>query len=239
MQRSSANCLLTATPFAPFSIVMNIKAVILAGGRAQRMGGGDKSLLTLGNQTILERVVDRLAKQTPRGRRAIALSANGPAARFAALGLPVLADTVFGSDGQRLGPLAGILAGLEWGAANGADAIMTVAADTPFFPRALVNALLRESAPIVLASAPDETGKVWDHPTFGLWSTALADDLRDALTNRGLRKILRWADAHGAKRVVFPRLRHGETQLDSFFNVNTPEDLALARRMLEVHKDAL
>src|SRR3989440_307371 len=100
--------------------------LVLAGGLARRMGGGDKALIRIGNETILERALARLKPQTS----GIVLNANGDPARFAAFGLPVVADTV----PDFAGPLAGILAGLDWAAANqpGSDYIVSVPGDCPF-----------------------------------------------------------------------------------------------------------
>lgn len=194
--------------------------VILAGGQATRMGGGDKGLLRLGGQTLLTRVVDRLAPQVAE----VALNANGDPARFAAYDFPVLPDSIDGF----VGPLAGVLAGLDWAAKQGAETIVTAAADTPFFPADLVPQLLLASEgmahPLVLAATPDpERGKA-RHPTFGLWPVALRDDLRAALTD-GLRKVVMWTDQHDGRIAMFPLE-------DAFFNVNTPADLARAEGML-------
>ncbi|WP_102109045.1 molybdenum cofactor guanylyltransferase MobA [Oceaniglobus roseus] len=190
--------------------------VILAGGLARRMGGGDKGLLPLGHGTILSHVIARLAPQTA----ALALNANGDPARFAATGLPVLPDPVEGF----VGPLGGVLAGLDWAAGQGATHIVTAAADTPFFPCDLVPRLLlaaeTEGTPIALAATSE--GR---HPTFGLWPVALRDDLRAALEG-GLRKVVQWTDRHGAATAQFADA--GEP----FFNVNTPGDLARAEEML-------
>ncbi|NNE51964.1 MAG: molybdenum cofactor guanylyltransferase MobA [Sulfitobacter sp.] len=194
--------------------------VILAGGLAARMGGGDKGLLRLGDRTLLSRVIDRLEPQV----EALALNANGDPARFNDLGLPVLPDTIEGY----AGPLAGVLAGLDWAAEQGAETIVTAAADTPFFPRDLVPQLLLASEgmdiPLVLAATPDPKRGIARHPTFGLWPVALRDDLRGALQG-GLRKVVLWTDQHGGREANFP---HEE----AFFNVNTPEDLTRAEAML-------
>lgn len=203
--------------------------VILAGGLATRMGGGDKGLLSLGGQSLLSRVIDRLAPQVA----GLALNANGDPARFDGFGLPVLPDTVEGF----AGPLAGVLAGLDWAAEQGADSIVTAAADTPFFPRDLVARLVvaaeGQAHPLVLATTPRDGvalksgGKVNRHPTFGLWPVALRDDLRAAL-NGGLRKVVLWTDRHGGREALFDA-----EPFDPFFNVNTPEDLARAETLLE------
>ncbi len=196
--------------------------VILAGGQARRMGGGDKGLLELAGQTLLSRVIDRARPQVA----ALALNANGDAARFASLGLPVLADSVAGHPG----PLAGVLAGLDWAAAEGAKSIVTMAADTPFFPCDLVPRLLLCSEgmdmPLVLAATPDAARGQVRHPTFGLWPVALREDLRAALAD-GVRKVVVWTERHNAREAVFPA-----DGFDPFFNVNTPADLDRAEAML-------
>ncbi|ETX15975.1 molybdopterin-guanine dinucleotide biosynthesis protein A [Roseivivax halodurans JCM 10272] len=194
--------------------------VILAGGRATRMGGGDKGLLTIGGETLLSRVVDRISPQVA----GLALNANGDPARFAGLGLPVLPDSV----AEWPGPLAGVLAGLDWAAEESADTIVTVAADTPFFPCDLVPQLLLAAegmeAPLALAATPDPTRGRVRHPTFGLWPVALREDLRAAL-DEGVRKVVLWTDRHGGREALF------DEPGDPFFNVNTPEDLATAEAM--------
>ncbi len=205
--------------------------VILAGGLATRMGGGDKGLLSLGGQSLMARVIDRLSPQV----RQIALNANGDGARFDDFGLPVIPDSIEGF----AGPLAGVLAGLDWAAEQGAEAIVTVAADTPFFPHDLVARLVAASDgqahPLVLATTPksgDEVlksggkGRVNRHPTFGLWPVTLRDDLRAALTG-GLRKVVLWTDQHGGREALFEA-----EPFDPFFNVNTPDDLARAEGLL-------
>ncbi|SHH66197.1 molybdenum cofactor guanylyltransferase MobA [Marivita hallyeonensis] len=203
--------------------------VILAGGLATRMGGGDKALRTVGGKTLLQRVIDRLAPQVA----GMALNANGDPARFEAFGLPVLPDSISGFPG----PLAGVLAGLDWAAEQGADRIVTVAGDTPFFPDTLV-ARLEDTArgmahPLVLAATPrgEEKTKSMSksglirHPTFGLWPVALREDLRTALQD-GIKKVVIWTEKHGGREAVFPT--EGG---DPFFNVNTPEDLETAEAL--------
>ncbi|WP_294606213.1 molybdenum cofactor guanylyltransferase MobA [Roseovarius sp.] len=203
--------------------------VILAGGQATRMGGGDKGLLPLGSATILDHVVARLDPQVAQ----LALNANGDPERFAGFDLPVLADSIEGF----AGPLVGVLAGLDWAAGQGAETIVTVAADTPFFPSDLVARLLLAAEgmtqPLVLAATPrgaQETKSMTGsglirHPTFGLWPVALRHDLRAALTE-GLRKVVIWTDKHNGREALF------EDAGDPFFNVNTPEDLEQARDRL-------
>jgi len=204
--------------------------VILAGGQATRMGGGDKGLLPLGDRPLLAHVIDRLSPQVG----ALALNANGAQDRFAALGLPVVPDSIAGFPG----PLAGVLAGLDWAAQQGAETIVTVAADTPFFPRDLVVTLVDAAKgmthPLVLAATPRgmektksmSTSGLIRHPTFGLWPVALRDDLRAALQD-GISKVVIWTDRHHGREAVF-----STDAGDPFFNVNTPEDLEAARAML-------
>lgn len=192
--------------------------VILAGGQATRMGGGDKGLREVAGRPLLAHVIDRLAPQVD----AIVLNANGDPARFAAYGLPVVADSL----PDWPGPLAGVLAGMDWAAAQGATAVVSVAADTPFFPRDLVGRLHAAAGRSGLAlAATREDGKLWRHPTFGLWPVALRDDLRAALQN-GLRKVVQWTDAHQAGSAEF-----GTVPFDPFFNINTPEDIAMAENL--------
>jgi molybdopterin-guanine dinucleotide biosynthesis protein A len=197
--------------------------IILAGGLATRMGGGDKGRLPLGKSTLLSHVIDRLAPQVD----GMALNANGDPARFADTGLPVLPDSI---DGYA-GPLAGVLAGLDWAAEQGATHVVSAAADTPFFPRDLVDRLLiaaqRDGTDIALAATLDPQRGAMRQPTFGLWPVALRDDLRAALSD-GLRKVVLWTDKHGAATASFLPTPH-----DPFFNVNTPEDLAHAQSLLE------
>ncbi len=200
---------------------MSVPGVILAGGLARRMGGGDKGRLMLGGVSLISRVIDRMRPQVT----GLALNANGDPARFADLGLPVIADGV----ADFPGPLAGVLAGLDWAATIGARHVVTAAADTPFLPDDLTARLIAaaevEGTEIALA-ATREGGKDIRHPTFGLWPVALRDDLREALAG-GLRKVVLWTDRHGAATALFS----SET-FDPFFNVNTPEDLAAAEMML-------
>ena len=193
-----------------------ILGVILAGGAARRMGGGDKGLLPLGDGCLLDWVIARFAPQVER----LAINANGDAARFERFDLPVLPD----GQTELLGPLAGILAGLDWAKAEGADGIVTAAADTPFFPRTLARDLLRAAGPHGLALAgTDAEDEILRHPTFGLWPVSLGDDLRDAL-ERGTRKIVVWTDRHEPGLAVWPE------RDQPFFNVNTPQDLQTAQR---------
>jgi molybdopterin-guanine dinucleotide biosynthesis protein A len=195
-----------------------IAGVILAGGLSRRMGGGDKCLLPLGGRPILAHVIARIAPQVD----VLALNANGAAARFAEFGLPVLPDSVEGF----AGPLAGVLAGMDWAAGQGADTIVTAAADTPFFPDTLVADLIAaaqaQDAPLAMAMTASPAGGLDRHPTFGLWPVVLREDLRAALA-AGQRKIVAFTEPHGCARAIY-----ANREPDPFFNVNTPEDLALA-----------
>ena len=199
-----------------------IPGIILAGGQARRMGGGDKGLLKLRGESLLERVIARLGPQVSE----IAINANGDSARFSSFGFPVIPDSI--SDFP--GPLAGVLAGMDWAAEKGAASIVTVAADTPFFPvdlaKQLDKAAQSKGKPIALAATPHPERGMMRQPTFGLWPVDLRDDLRRSL-NDGVRKIVAWTDSHGTALAEF------ETNpFDPFFNVNTPADLDLAKKLL-------
>ena len=197
-----------------------IPAMILAGGQSRRMGGGDKSLLTLAGQPILSHVIERLKPQAG----PIALNANGDPDRFQAFGFEIVPDSIDGF----VGPLAGVVAAMEWAAKQRASAVITVAADTPFFPETLVQDLQRtqESKDAIVLAATRENDRTVRHPTFGLWPTALADDLRAALLN-GTRKVVAWTDQHDCRAHVFD----GN---DPFFNINTPDDLGAAATRLDI-----
>ena len=192
--------------------------VILAGGRSQRMGVPHKCLLELGGKTLLTRVRERFEGQVG----GLALNVNGDIRPFARMDLPILSDSIPGYPG----PLAGVLAGLDWAHAIGATHVVSVAADTPFLPLDLVARLERArtktATPIALA-ATHEGGICTRHPTFGLWSVDLRADLRASL-NEGVRKVVLWTDKHGASSAAFDD--------HAFFNINTPEDLSKAQQLL-------
>jgi molybdenum cofactor guanylyltransferase len=202
-----------------------VAGIILAGGQSRRMGGGDKSLLALGGGSVLNHVVARFAPQVG----PLALSANGDPARFAEVGLPVLADTVTGF----AGPLAGLLTGLEWAATNTAcKALVTAAGDTPFLPKDLVERLMAavEERPGAIAVARSGGKR---HPTFALWPTELRDALRSFLVDANNRRVSAFIDRHDFVEVDFPMLAAGGHEIDPFFNINTPDDLADAERLLQ------
>ncbi len=198
--------------------------LLLAGGQARRMGGGDKCLLQLAGKTLLEHVIERLEPQT----NALVLNANGDPARFAAFGRPVVADPVEGF----AGPLAGVLAGFLWARENMPQArwVVTAATDTPFFPQDLVSRLMEATEGRYPAIALAASGGR-QHPVFGLWPTALADDLHDAVM-AGTRKVLDWTDRHTSVTAEFSDVRLGGGAIDPFFNANRPDDLARAEALL-------
>jgi molybdenum cofactor guanylyltransferase len=193
--------------------------VLLAGGLARRMGGGDKPMRQIGGRTILARVIARLMPQCD----GLILNANGDPARFAAFGLPVIADTVENFPG----PLAGILAALDWAAINRPDVawILSAAGDCPFLPRDLVARLHRaraaEDAELAVAASDGQS-----HPVIGLWSTGLREQLRHALVVEGVRGVGRWTERYRLATVEWPV----ET-LDPFFNANTVDDIAVAEQL--------
>jgi len=197
----------------------DVVGVLLAGGQSRRMGGGDKNLKMLGGRPILDRVVDRLRPQVGR----LILNANGDPGRFAATALPVVPDSVEGF----VGPLAGVLAGLDWAGDNQPSAVwvVTAATDAPFLPRDLVRRFIvatEAGAELVCAASNGRT-----HPVIGLWPVRLRDELRRALTEEGLRKVDVWTARYRLAVVDF-----AADPVDPFFNVNTPEDLAAAERLV-------
>jgi molybdopterin-guanine dinucleotide biosynthesis protein A len=192
---------------------------VLAGGLARRMGGGDKARITIGGRTILQRVLDCLKPQCGR----VIINANGDPARFADTALSVVADSV----PDFAGPLAGILAGLDWAAANMPDTVWlaSVPGDCPFLPKNLVARLheARASADVPLACARSSE---WRHPVIGLWPVHLRDELRHAVIGEGLHKIELWTARYGVAIADWP-----DTPVDPFFNVNTPADAARAQAL--------
>ncbi|MCF6273541.1 MAG: molybdenum cofactor guanylyltransferase MobA [Rhodobacteraceae bacterium] len=195
---------------------MKVAGVILAGGQARRMGGGDKGLLPLHGRPVLSRIVARLAPQV----ETMVLNANGDAIRFSEFGLPVVADSIAG----HAGPLAGVLAGMDWAAANGYEALVSVASDSPFFPLDLVKRLLearqKQGTPLAMAHSPKPGGGFFRQPTFTLYRVSDREALRKSLEN-GLRKVILWTGPMGCATCIFE-------EPDAFFNINTPQDLAIA-----------
>ena len=204
----------------PEDLGKGVVGVVLAGGLARRMGGGDKGMLELGGRPILDHVVGRLRPQV----RLIVLNANGDPGRFERWGLPVAADVL----PDNPGPLAGVLTGMDWTVANlpGLEWIVTVPTDAPFLPRDLVARLLaaveKEGAAMACATSGGQR-----HPVIGLWPVALRTDLRQAMIFEGVRKVDAWTGRHTVADVDF-----ASEPVDPFFNANRPEDLDEAQRAL-------
>ena len=202
-----------------------LAGVVLAGGLSRRMGGGDKSLKQLGGRPMLARVIERLAPQVG----AVVLNANGDPARFKPFGLPVAPDPIAGF----AGPLAGVLAGMEWASGFGAafTHVVSVASDTPFFPADLVDRFVAaaDGRPerIVLASSDGNR-----HPVFGLWPMALRQDLAHWMAGTDTYKVLVWTGRHDCVLCPFDMIPFQGRAIDPFFNANTPEDLAEAEGLL-------
>ncbi|HUI35317.1 MAG TPA: molybdenum cofactor guanylyltransferase MobA [Stellaceae bacterium] len=199
---------------------MNIAGVLLAGGLARRMGGGDKPLRTIAGRTILDLVIERMRPQVA----ALSLNANGDPARFAAYGLPVVADSVAGNPG----PLAGVLAGLDWAAEYRPDCplVVSVPTDAPFLPTDLVarlnSQMAAEGGDLACAASGGQA-----HPVVGLWPVRLRHDLRRALAEEGIRKVDVWTARYRLATVAF-----STEPIDAFFNANRPEDLDVAAGLL-------
>ena len=192
---------------------MNVAGVLLAGGLARRMGGGDKGLALLGGRPLMDRIIERIRPQVSE----LIINANGDGARFAEYGLPVVADVI----GDFAGPLAGVLTGLEWAAENapGRPWVASFATDAPFVPPDLVErmsaAVEKEGGDMACASSAGRA-----HPVFGLWPVGLRGDLRAALVVEGVRKIDVWTARYKLATVAFEA-----ENVDPFFNANTPGEL--------------
>ena len=197
-----------------------VPAVILAGGKSSRMHGKNKALMKLGNKRLIEHVLSKLNTSTNN----IALNINSDYRIFEAYNLPLLTDTI----GGFLGPLAGVLSAMKWAEEIGHSKVLTVAADTPFFPENLFSnfADYIEQYDIVMACTEDDEGNVERHPTFCMWSIELRENLELSLRD-GLRKIVSWTDKFNVKNMKFKIER-----FDPFFNINTEEDLQLAEKLL-------
>ena len=200
---------------------MKVVGLQLAGGQSRRMGGGDKALRLLDGISLLDRVIERLCPQV----NALVLNANGDPSRFARFNLPVASDSVPGF----AGPLAGVLAGLDWAVSHRSDCpyVVSVATDAPFLPTDLVARL---------AQGLDETGADLacaasggrSHPVFGLWPVRLRDDLRQAVVDQAIRKVDLWTARHRLATVPFD-----DQPVDPFFNANRPDDLETAAGLLK------
>ena len=204
---------------------MKIVGLLLAGGQSRRMGGGDKALRLLGDRSLLDHVIERMRPQVA----ALVLNANGDSSRFARFGLPVVADSV----ADFAGPLAGVLAGLDWTAANRPDCefVVSVATDAPFLPKDLVARLVegreKEGAELACAASGGQP-----HPVIGLWPVGLREALREAVVGEGVRKVDVWTGRYRLAMVEFPI-----GAVDPFFNANRPEDLERATALLHAEAD--
>lgn len=201
----------------------HIAGLILAGGRSSRMGGTDKTLLELGGRPLTRLALDRLRPQVGQ----IAINTNASPALFASFGVDIVSDTIAGYQG----PLAGILAGMEW-AASQSDVthILSVAGDTPFFPEDLAERLAARAVAGRVAVA-SSNGRV--HPTFALWPVSLREALAAFLESGDTRRVMTFLEQAGLDVVDFPVAQRGFTEVDPFFNINTPEDLAQAARLID------
>ncbi|MCP5371471.1 MAG: molybdenum cofactor guanylyltransferase MobA [Hyphomicrobiales bacterium] len=193
--------------------------LLLAGGQARRFGGGDKGLRLLGGRPIMDRVVERARPQVDH----LVINAAGDPARFAAYDLPVVADVI----ADFAGPLAGVLTGMEWAAANlpAVTHLVTFTCDAPFFPTDLVARLrdaVLDGAELACAMSAGRT-----HPVFGIWPVGLAGDLRRAMVEEDMRKIDLWTARYAIAHVDF-----AADPVDPFFNINRPDDLARAEALL-------
>ena len=204
----------------------NVVGVLLAGGRAKRMGGGDKGLRALCGRPIMDYIVERARPQVA----ALLINANGDPERFLGYGLPVVPDVIE----DFAGPLAGVLTGMEWAAANEPQCpwVATFACDAPFAPLDLVARFLaaveEEGADMACAASRGRA-----HPVFGLWPVALAAELRQAMSEQDMRKIDRWTARYNLIEVDF-----AADPFDPFFNINAPENLAEAERLLSTERGA-
>lgn len=207
----------------PILTSKNVLGLILAGGSSQRLGGGDKSLRPLGNHTILHQVCTRLKSQTEQ----IVISANSDPAFFTSFGYPVI------NDGKWLnsGPLAGILAGCHYATQLGCSHVMSVAADTPFFPPDLLQRFaetLRAASTEARDTIVFARSDFGSHPTFALWPVDIAGSLENWFTETKRRSIRVFAANHAIAYADFIEVDR-VSGLDPFFNINTQTELALAR----------
>jgi molybdopterin-guanine dinucleotide biosynthesis protein A len=206
---------------------VNIVGLLLAGGQSRRMGGGDKALRPLGGRPLLDHVIERLRPQVA----VLVLNASGDPARFAAFGLPVVPDSV----PDFVGPLAGVLAGLDWAAANRPDCelVVSVPTDAPFLPRDLVARLVAGSQAADAELACAASGGQ-PHPVVGLWPVRLREALRHAIVAEQIRKVDVWTSRHRLATVPFAEEGSG---VDPFFNANRPDDLERAATLLDRLRD--
>ena len=191
---------------------MKILGAIIAGGKSGRMGGQEKAFLELGGRTLISHIVQRLRPQVDQ----IIINANGDAARFHTMGLHVVADQIE-SGGT---PLAGLEAVLSHAAARGFDALISVPSDTPFLPLDLVVRLSGSQAAVAVSAGQE-------HYLTGFWSSSLAESLHGEITQKNLRRVRDWFRICGARKVEWD-----SKPFDPFFNINTPNDLALAQNWI-------
>ncbi len=202
-----------------------VAGVVLAGGLSRRMGGTDKCLMQLAGKEMIAHAVERLEQQTSK----VVINSNSDATGFEPLGLPIAPDLITG----HIGPLAGVLTGMRWARENAPKArwIVTAPADTPFLPDDLVNRLIAAAGhnfkTIALACSG---GRV--HPVVGIWPVDLADDLEEFLITKENRKVLAFVERHTLARVEFRGTMIDDIEIDPFYNVNSPEDLAVAEAVL-------
>jgi molybdopterin-guanine dinucleotide biosynthesis protein A len=203
-----------------------IVGLLLAGGLSRRMGGGDKTLRLLGGRPLLDHVIERLQPQVA----ALVLNANGDPVRFVGFGLPVVRDSV----PDFAGPLAGILAGLDWAAVNRPDCplVASVATDAPFLPTDLVarlyQAMSDSGADLACAASHGQS-----HPVIGLWPVRLREALRRAVVDEDIRKVDVWTGRYRLATVPFDDEPGG---VDPFFNANRPDDLDRAEALLSARR---
>jgi molybdenum cofactor guanylyltransferase len=205
----------------------SLLAVILAGGAARRMGGGDKGMAEIDGAPMLAHVIRRLKPQVG----SLLLNANGDAARFAVFGLRVIPDL----DSRLRGPMSGILAAMTWAerAAPEVRALITVSTDVPFLPSDLASRLIVEGrgGPAIATSGGRR------HPTIGLWPMTMKDAFAAALDSDEL-SVNSFANRHGAIEVSFAFSESGGALIDPFFNANTPGDLELARQLVKTSSNS-
>ena len=202
---------------------INLPSVILAGGRSQRMKRKDKSFLEVGDKTLLDMTIERLQLQSSK----VAINTNSYSVKYKRYGLPILHDQV----GEFFGPLAGILTAMKWAGDIGYENVITVAVDTPLFPKNLLKELYKKmeesnSDIVFAASLKDHKQRKYLHPVFGLWKTYLHDDLRREL-ERGVRRVTFWSEKHKTSSVCFTN-----DLIDPFFNINTPDDITIFKEYL-------
>lgn len=221
---------MTTGPASPYGRIMetigDISGIVLAGGQSGRMGGGDKSLLPLGETPILAHVMSRFTPQV----RHMVISANGDPSRFKSFDLPVVSDAIEGFHGPLAGAAAGLssISGNDRGLTTPEAWAVTVPGDTPFIPNDLVARLAAGLGGCAMSVAISAAGL---HPVVGLWPISMVEALSQSLA-RGERRASQWVKSQGAAEVYFEPSEVGGAKVDPFFNINTPEDLAYARGLM-------